>query len=316
MSISQLKVLKKDKRYNRPLAFNPTGKDIKILLDAIEESQASSLLDPIKYSKGYNSSIGMTLSGIEVKAIVDSIACPPDSLWVIRNKLRYNTRHEYILTGKDVKILIDAIEDTSCLVAPDVLYYAIINDGTGNPFPDISINNGEAIAETNEDLSGFMSSAFATGGAWWNTAGGEFFIWCISNQGTPTTTMVSIGSQNPIAINWIELNPVPTKTCYSFTGNVSATSAYYFYQIYVLGHAVNIRMDNTANNTIDDTANCEINLQTLMTYAFGPDVVVTLVDIDGSRFSGTVTGMPFALNEFIVTDGVTPSSATVTPEVC
>lgn len=122
MSILRLKEIKNNKRYDSSLAFVLTGVDLKILVDAIIEYNPSADLDILKFKKGYNSTIGIPLSGEEVRKLLDAIACPSDDLRVIKNQLRYDTSHEYILTGFHVRLIIESLEDDSCLISPNRIY--------------------------------------------------------------------------------------------------------------------------------------------------------------------------------------------------
>jgi hypothetical protein len=155
MSIARLKVLKQDRKYNSPVAYMLTGKHLKILVDAIEETQASALLDPIKTNRNYNGTLDVSLSGIDVKRILDSIVCPADNLWVIRNKLRFNTKHEFILTGKDVKAIVDSIEDVSCVIPPGP-----VGDALVLTYNDVTLITEVADYTALADWNTFFSSDF------------------------------------------------------------------------------------------------------------------------------------------------------------
>lgn len=118
MSIVLLKHLKNNDRYGKKQAFFPTGADLKILIEAIQESNPSADLKYITGKGNYKDIYSIPLTGKNVQEIVEAIVCPSDDLKYIIQHPRYGKKSEYILTGKQVKILVEAIEDVSCLVQP------------------------------------------------------------------------------------------------------------------------------------------------------------------------------------------------------
>ena len=138
MSLARLKILKQAIRYNRPLAFNLSGRDVKILCDAILiNNPTTELLKDIMNRKTFNSTLLMPLSGIDVKNLLDAIACPQDNLKLIRQQLRFNKKHEYILTGIHVKLIVESIEYEGCLAPPILQLFTTSVLFSGNPSDDI-----------------------------------------------------------------------------------------------------------------------------------------------------------------------------------
>lgn len=136
MSLARLKILKRNIRYNRPLAFNLSGRDVKVLCDAILiNNPTTELLKDIMSRKTFNSTLLMPLSGIDVKNLLDAIACPADNLKIIRRQLRFNTKHEFILTGIHVKLLVDSVEDDSCLAPPGPEAALVLTYGDTSAIP-------------------------------------------------------------------------------------------------------------------------------------------------------------------------------------
>jgi hypothetical protein len=152
MSIALLQHLKQSKRYGRPQAYVPTGKHLKILVDAILESNPSADLKYIIAKNSYKDVFSIPLTGKNVQQLVEAIACPSEDLKYIIQHIRYGAKSEYILTGRHIKILVEAIEDVSCL--------APVGDALVLTYNDVTLITEVADYTALADWNTFFSSDF------------------------------------------------------------------------------------------------------------------------------------------------------------
>lgn len=110
--------IKNSLRYNKKLSFELTGKQLKSILEGIEELNPSAPFKFIKSKLPFNGDLHVPLNGEDVKTIIDAIPCPLPCLKFIKNRERYNNNFEYILTGVDIKCIIETIE--TCAICNEV----------------------------------------------------------------------------------------------------------------------------------------------------------------------------------------------------
>ena len=111
---SNLNKLKNKKTYNSKLSYELTGEDLYEIIEFLGKAVDARVF---KALKTFNVPRHAKLSGELVKQLIDLLPCPTDALNIIKNKPRYGTPYEFLLTGIDVKIIIDSLE-TSCGTPP------------------------------------------------------------------------------------------------------------------------------------------------------------------------------------------------------